>query len=328
VIRGTFPNGQPSLPMAGIYQGPVEGTYPFFLAERAIARLREYARSFHEEGKPFHLSLHFFGPHLPYYVPSEYAQMYDPGLVRRSPSMAETFAGKPAVQRAYCAHWAFDSYPWEIWQRVVAMYWGYVTLIDEQVGRVLDALQDLDLANSTAVFYTSDHGGFVGSHRLCDKGPMMYDDIYHVPLVARLPGPGVHGAVRDEMVTLMDLAPTFLELGGVPVPEYMDGRSLLPLLRGEAAADWEDAVYPQFHGHHFPYPQRAVRTRTHKLVVNPPDVNELYDLMDDPHELHNRYGHPAYATVQAELLQRLYARLVREGDNFYHWMTSLYDVSA
>lgn len=329
VIRGTFPNGQPSLPMAGIYEGPVEGTFSYFLAERTIERLRAYARSFREEGRPFHLSLHFFGPHLPYMVPEEYATMYDPALVEREPSWVETFAGKPHVQADYCRHWSVDTYPWPEWQRAVARYWGYVTLIDAQIGRVLAALDELGLAEETAVFFSTDHAGFVGAHRLADKGPMMYDDIYHIPFLARLPG-GARGEACDAFVTLMDLPATYLDLAGASAPEAMDGRSIAPMLREGASgvpADWPEEVCFQFHGHHFPYPQRGIRTRTHKLVINPADVNELYDLTRDPYELTNVYTHPGYDAVRRDLTRRLYAHLMAKDDAFRFWMTSLYDVS-
>nr|WP_238546958.1 sulfatase/phosphatase domain-containing protein [Saccharopolyspora erythraea] len=82
----------------------------------------------------------------------------------------------------------------------------------------------------------------------------------------------------------------------------------------------------EFHGHHFPYPQRMLRTDRYKLVVNPDSVNELYDLDDDPDELVNRYPHPELEPVRTRLMRRLYEILRRRGDNFYHWMTSMYDV--
>jgi arylsulfatase A-like enzyme len=325
-IRGTFPNGKPSIALAGIYQGPVEGTYPYFLAERTIQRLQEYARGYHDQGQPFFLRTDFFGPHLPYFIPQEYADLYDPALVQRSPSMDETFEDKPRVHLWYSQHWAFDTYPWETWQKIVAMYWGYVTLIDEQIGRILQAMDDLGLTEHTALFFSADHAGFVGNHRLSDKGPEMYDDIYRIPMLARWPGHFPVGAC-DAFVTLMDLMPTFLELAGVPIPEIVDGRSLLPLCQGAVPPNWPDEVFFQFHGHHFPYPQRGIRTRTHKLVVNPADVNELYDLTADPYELHNRINDPAYADVRRDLLQRLYRHLVDKRDNFYHWMTTMFEVS-
>jgi len=327
-FRGTFPNGKASLLMAAIYEGPVEGTFCYYLAERAIAMLRDMAASYRRDGRPFHLSLHFFGPHLPYTVPAEYADLYDPALVSRSPSMAETFAGKPSVQASYSRHWAFDTYAWKDWQRIVTMYWGYVTLIDAQIGRVLAALDEMALADRTAVVFSTDHGGFVGAHRLCDKGPAMYDDCYHIPLVARVPG-GAAGVPCDAMVTLMDLVPTWLELAGLSPADAspsLDGRSLLPLLRGEIPSGWPDEVYLQFHGHHFPYPQRGIRTRTHKLVINPADIDELYDLTADPYEMNNVARHPAYAGVLRDLACRLYHHMEAKGDNFRHWMTSHYDL--
>ncbi len=325
-IHGTFPNGKPSLPIGGIYEGPVEGTYPYFLAERTIAQLKKYAEGYHREGQPFFLRTDFFGPHLPYFIPQEYADMYDPNLVQRNPSMEERFEKKPRVHKWYALHWAFDTYSWETWQKLVAMYWGYITLIDEQIGRILNALDELGLTDNTVVFFGADHAGFVGNHRLSDKGPMMYDDIYRIPLLARWPGVAQPGTNCDRFVTLMDLMPTFLDLAGVRVPDYVHGRSIVPLLRGETPEDWPEEVFLQFHGHHFPYPQRGIRTRTHKLVVNPPDVNELYDLRRDPYELHNVYDDPAYADVRRDLMRRLYQHLIDTKDNFYHWMTTMFEV--
>jgi arylsulfatase A-like enzyme len=87
-------------------------------------------------------------------------------------------------------------------------------------------------------------------------------------------------------------------------------------------------VVAEFHGHHFPYPQRMIRTEDYKLVVNPADVNELYDLRADPDELQNRYDHPELAGVRRELMSRLYDVLRERGDNFYHWMTSMFEVGA
>ena len=189
----------------------------------------------------------------------------------------------------------------------------------------MDAVARLGLADDTATFFASDHGAFVGSHRMQDKGPAMYDDIYRVPLVAHLPG-GRRHAVEERFVSLMDLPATFLDLAGAPVPAAYAGRSLAPLLRGDVVDDWRDHIVAEFHGHHFPYPQRMIRTRSHKLVINPPDVNELYDLVNDPHELTNQIDNPAYADVQRALMRTLYADLKARGDNFYHWMTSMFYV--
>lgn len=327
-VRGTFPNGEPGNLLAGVLDQPVEATFEYFLAERTIERLREYARGYHDDGQPFFLGCHWFGPHLPYCIPTEYYHRYDPAAIDLPPSMVETFHGKPRVQEHYSAHWTFDSLTPDEWRRLIAAYWGYVTLIDEQVGRVLAAVDELGLRDTTTVLFSADHGEFTGAHRLHDKGPAMYDDIYRIPLLVRHPG-GRTGAVDDRFATLTDFTPTFLDLAGVPVPDHFDGRSLRPLLEtGKSPRDWPDFVTAEFHGHHFPYPQRMIRTRRYKLVVNPPDVNELYDLELDPHELHNRYDHPELADVRRELMGRLYTLLRERGDNFYHWMTTMFDVGA
>ncbi|TWD74916.1 arylsulfatase A-like enzyme [Kribbella amoyensis] len=322
-VRGTFANGEPGNLLGGILDQPVEATFEYFLAERTIERLRAYA----EDGRPFYLTCNWFGPHLPYLLPESYYRMYDPDEIELPVSVAETFADKPKVQQHYSSHWTFDSVGPDRWRELIAAYWGYVTLIDEQIGRVLAVVDELGLADDTAVFFTADHGEFTGSHRLHDKGPAMYDDIYRIPFLAKVPGSPA-GVVEDGFVTLTDLTPTFLELAGLDVPEYYQGRSLLPLVAGERPGDWPAEVTAEFHGHHFPYPQRMIRTDRYKLVVNPADRNELYDLRLDPHELQNRYEHPELAEVRRELMGRLYAILRDRGDNFYHWMTSMFEVGA
>jgi arylsulfatase A-like enzyme len=285
------------------------------------------------DGRPFFLAAHFFGPHLPYIVPDEFFDMYEPGQIQLPPSVAETFEHKPPVQRNYSAHWAYDTLDEDTSRKLIAVYWGYVTLIDRELGRILDAAERLGLTDSTAdrtaVMMTADHGEFTGAHRLHDKGPAMYDEIYRIPALVRVPGAPA-GQVRDEFVTLMDFTATILDLAGLPTDGAVDGRSLLPLVRAEPPPQppWRQTMLAEFHGHHFPYPQRMLRTRTHKLVVNPESCNELYDLVLDPDELVNRIADPDYAGVRRELLAELYRQLRDRGDNFYHWMTSMFEVGG
>lgn len=326
-VRGTFPNGEPGNLLAGITGQPAEATFEYFLAERTIERLRTYAETYRRDGRPFFLACNWFGPHLPYCLPEAYYRRYDPADVQLPASLAENFAAKPKVQQHYSAHWGLNSLPLEQWRELIAAYWGYVSLIDEQVGRITAVLDELGLTDETVVAFTADHGEFTGSHRLHDKGPAMYDDIYRIPLL--IAGPGIRqGASEDRFVTLIDLTPTIAELAGAPTPGHYDGASLVPMLRGDPLPDWPDFVVAEFHGHHFPYPQRMIRTHRHKLVINPADRNELYDLATDPHELHNRYEHPEFGPVRRELMRRLYQTLQERGDNFYHWMTSMFDVGA
>ncbi|NHC13298.1 sulfatase-like hydrolase/transferase [Motilibacter deserti] len=323
-VRGTLPNGGPGNLLAARLHQPVEATFEHYLATRAIEHLERYAEQARSDGTPFFLKLSFFGPHLPYILPDEYFDLVDPESVEMPRSVIETFEGKPPVQRNYSAHWTFDTMPIEASRKLIAVYQGYVALIDREVGRVLDAMDRLGLTDETAVFFTCDHGEFTGSHRLHDKGPAMYEDIYRTPGILRVPGQPA-GVVRDEFVSLLDCTATILELAGIDPAPAVDSRSLLPLTSG-ADVEWAEDVVCEFHGHHFPYPQRMLRNDRYKLVVNPDSVNELYDLELDPDELVNVYGHPEMRPVRDAMLQRLYTLLRERGDNFYHWMTSMYAV--
>jgi arylsulfatase A-like enzyme len=152
----------------------------------------------------------------------------------------------------------------------------------------------------------------------------MYEDIYRTPGVIRVPGHPA-GVVRGEFVSLLDCTATILDLAGADPARAVDSRSLLPLISGEPVA-WDDEIVCEFHGHHFPYAQRMLRTDRYKLVVNPESVNELYDLELDADELVNQYEHPELRAERDRMMRRLYERLRDRGDNFHHWMTSMFDV--
>ncbi|MCX4728756.1 sulfatase-like hydrolase/transferase [Streptomyces sp. NPDC090052] len=312
--------------IAGRLQQPPEATIEAFLTDRTLGLLDRYAADWKATGRPFMLSCHWYGPHLPYLIPDHYYDMYDPDDVPLPASMAETFAGKPAVQRQYSAYWSSDGFDAAAWRKLIAVYWGYVTMIDHQVGRILAALDDHGLRDGTAVFFTADHGEFTGAHRLNDKGPAMYEDIYRIPAIARVPG--APAQVCDAFANLIDLNPTILELAGAPLPDRCDGQSLLPLLHGGPSGDTRDEIVAEFHGHHFPYAQRMLRDRRYKLVHNPESVHELYDLETDPHELHNVYEAPAYAGIRRDLTVRLYRELLRRGDPAYSWMSYMADIGG
>ncbi|MHC3439157.1 sulfatase-like hydrolase/transferase [Natrialbaceae archaeon A-gly3] len=295
---------------------PLEATRAYFLAERTLEALDRHA-----DTNPFFHRTDFLGPHHPYVVPEPYASMYDPEEIDPPESYAETFAGKPAVHEQYVAYRGVDDFDWETWAEIIAKYWGFVTMIDDQIDRILEGLEERGLAEETMVVHASDHGDFVGNHRQFNKGPLMYEDTYHIPLQVRWPDVVPPGTVRDEPVSLVDLAPTFLEVGDASIREEIDGRSLRPLLEGESSADWPEAVFAEYHGDEFGlYSQRMVRTAQYKLVYNGPDRNELYDLEADPAELQNLIDHPAYADVRDELIDLLTAWMDETDDPNSTWV--------
>ncbi|APX97952.1 sulfatase-like hydrolase/transferase [Natronorubrum daqingense] len=299
----------------------VEDTRAYFLAERTIDALEGHAESGTDsDGDQFFHRADFYGSHHPYVVPEPYASMYEPSEIEPPESYAETYEGKPQVQENYLHYRGVEGFEWDIWAEAVAKYWGFITMIDDQLERILEALERLGLTEETAVIHASDHGDFVGGHRQFNKGPLMYDDTYRIPLQVRWPGVVDAGSVCDAPVHLHDLAPTFLELGGVDVPESFDARSLVPLLEASGDSDdvpeaWPESVFAQYHGDEFGlYTQRTVRTDRHKYVYNGPDVDELYDLEADPAELNNLIDHPGYADVRREMRQRL-IEWMRETDD-------------
>lgn len=322
-IRGTLPGGRPGHVLAARLQQPVEATFERFLTSLATDRLRQYAKDYNEADKPFCLHVHYFGPHLPYFIPDEYFDLIDPDEVELPGSFAETFLGKPPVQQNYSTYWSSDSFSADEWRKIVAVYRGYVALIDQEVGILLDELESLGLKGDTSIFFTADHGEFTGAHRLNDKGPAAYDDILKVPFLARIPGITHHGQ-SDAFVSLLDIPATILDLAGLDPSLAVDGQSILPLA-GENPPKRENIIC-EFHGHHFPLQQRTLITKEYKLVVSPESVSELYDRIADPNELNNLYSHPAYTEVRKELATKLYYQLRDRGDRaFANWMLAVTD---
>lgn len=175
------------------------------------------------------------------------------------------------------------------YQRYMQDYLACVQGVDDGVGKVLDYLEQAGLAKNTIVIYSADNGWYLGDLGLYDKR-FMYEPGLHVPLLAR--GPGIKaGHVATQFVGNIDLAPTFLDLAGLPVPAFMQGRSFAPLLRGEAPADWRTRFYYRYYhdpGHCNTAAHYGVRTATHKLIYYwKKDAYELFDLTKDPTEQHN-----------------------------------------
>ena len=198
-----------------------------------------------------------------------------------------------------------------IWkyQRYMQDYLGTIAAVDENVGRVLNYLDENNLSNNTIVVYTSDQGFYLGEHGWFDKR-FMYDESFKTPLLIRWPNEIKPGITQDEMVQNLDFAQTFLEIASVQAPEEMQGESLLPLLKGKEDTWEREAVYY----HYYEYPaEHAVKrhygiaTKDYKLIHFYYDVEEweLYDRKNDPQEMHNVFYDPGYAEVRKKMMQKL-----------------------
>lgn len=202
------------------------------------------------------------------------------------------------------------------YQRYLHDYLGCILSVDESVGRLLKFLDDEGLAQNTIVIYSSDQGFYLGEHGWFDKR-WFYEESVRTPLLARWPGVVKPGSENRNLVSNLDFASTFLEAAGQPVPSDIQGRSLLPIFRGQPPADWRKSFY--YHYYEFPGPHKvrkhyAVITDRYKLVhFYEPDVNywELFDREKDPQEMKSFYDDPAYAATRAELHTAL-ARLRKE----------------
>lgn len=217
------------------------------------------------------------------------------------------------------------------YQRYIKDYLRVVAAIDENVGRLLDYLDDHQLADNTVVVYTSDQGFFLGDHGWFDKR-LMYEESLTMPLLVRYPRLIEPGSVSDDIVVNVDFAPTLLDVAGVRVPDDLQGRSMMPLLAGERPGDWPTSMYYRYWMHndsshgcpaHF-----GVRTKTHKLICyyndpldqpgsRPPSQPvewELFDLEADPHEVNNIIDAAESVAVVRELHRLLLDHRHQVGD--------------
>jgi len=205
------------------------------------------------------------------------------------------------------------------YQRYIKDYLRCVASVDDNIGRVLDYLDESGLAENTIVIYSSDQGWFLGDHGWFDKR-WMYEESLKMPFIVRWPGVVKPGTVSKAMVSNVDFAETFLDMAGCAdqIPSDMQGRSVVPILRGKTPDDWRKSFYYhyyEFPGAHSVAKHYGVRTQRYKLIdYYRVGEWELFDLMEDPHELHSVYNDPAYAEVVKELKGEL-ARLQKQLDD-------------
>lgn len=269
-------------------------------------------------GQPWCLFIGPSGPHDPFVVPERFARLYDPCDIPLPPNYYDSLADKPRVyQRMRQQYWS-QLTPDEV-RESIAHYYAYCTMEDAMFGEVLDALEQTGQADETLVLRLSDHGEYAGAHGLYCKGVPAFREAYHVVALARWPkGIARPGRAVDAFITHADWAPTLLELAGLPVPDGLTGRSILPFFRDETPPDWPDTIYTQLNGVELYYSQRAVITKEFKYVYNGFDFDELYDLRHDPHEMINLAAHPDYQEIKKELVRRMWRFADREQDIIFN----------
>lgn len=189
-------------------------------------------------------------------------------------------------------------------------YYAEIELLDDQFGRLMRYIEEIGEKDNTIVIFMSDHGEMAGDHGLYWKGAYFYEGLVHVPLIMSCPSRFIPGLRSDALVELVDIAPTLLELAGQEVPFYMQGKSLVPILTGQANPHYhKDAVYSEFYhclkGSHDDLYATMYYDGRYKIVnYHGKDFGELYDHQTDPDEFCNLWDVPEYAELKAALIQR------------------------
>lgn len=325
VFRGQGDYRNPVLNVNGTRRA-LEGYNADVLTDEAIRFLR--ARP---AGRPFFLHLAFKNVHFPFQPADRHRAQFAGQPVPRPVTMADTeenYATQPrwVRERRFGIHGVdhmettpFDQDPVPDFDALVRGYAGAVKSLDENLERLLAFLDEAGLATNTTVVYTSDNGFHLGEHGFYDKRDA-YETSIRVALLVRAPGLAAAESSTDRLVQNIDLAPTLLEMAGVAVPAglRMDGRSFLPLLRGETPADWRQHILYEYHWEwNFPATPTlfAIRTARYKYIYHHGiwDKDCLFDLETDPIERHNLIGVPAFQEQARQLRAQLFRELGASG---------------
>lgn len=282
--------------------------------------------------QPWFMWLSIPDPHPPFMVGAPYNTMYDETPIDPPAWTEDEMRNKPDRQR-FVVEWDRygKEYAGDRIDKLRRIYWGMVSCIDTHVGKLLDALESRGLDDNTIVIFTSDHGDYMGDHRMIRKGPHVYEALTHVPLMIRW-GDRFKPRSTDAFMSNVDLFPTLCDLAGLPTPEQVQGVSLADFLQNEGDPPRDAAFFE--HGkpgqplrqdtiteteyatlrdqdmHHLCPPvytgrTRGIRTDRWKYIHNVGDVDELYDLDNDPNELANLADEPQYNDVLHEHRRRL-----------------------
>ncbi len=315
--------GQPK--RYGAWDLPAELHYSNWTASRTIALVEESAQS----DKPFFGWASFHDPHPPYLIPEPWASMYDPAdmepgtllenemellpehfrLTQQERPDYSAYQETPHGNHGFNSHLQDD----EKGRRDMAIYYGMVSFMDEQIGRILDALDEQGLSENTLIVFTTDHGHFLGQHGLWHKGAFHYEDAIRVPFIASWPGHIAAGAQSEALQSLVDLAPTFLAACDLPISGAMQGVNQLPVWANEIE-NARDEVIVEFRHQPTRVHLRTLVTKRYKLTIyRDQTYGELFDLQADPDERRNLWDDAPSAEVKAEMFQRLaYAEMRRE----------------
>lgn len=284
-----------------------EQTRTHWLAQHVIKLIKEYV----VEGKNWHIRFDTSDPHLPCYPAREFLDMYDKNLIQEWGNFRDDLKNKPYIQRQQVYNWSLEDANWKMWQGYLQRYFANITQLDDAIGMVVNVLKELGIYDKTIIVYTSDHGDAGGSHKMVDKHYVMYEEEVHVPLVVRVPGIK-HHIVREFVNNQLDMAAFICDV--YKLNYQTQGQSLLPLIKNEYL-NWRKYAFSNYNGQQFGlFVQRMVRDHRMKYIWNLTDIDELYDLKEDPWELHNLVYDDKYKLELTRLRKVLYDDLRQRKD--------------
>ena len=251
--------------------------------------------------RPFVLWYSFWGPHTPICPSVPWSRQYDPDQLTLPPNLGTIDEHMPGVEKLLTKSGKFSEEHFH--RQTLAYYYGLVSQIDYNIGRVLNELDALDLSDNTIVVYTADHGEMMAEHGAWTKGRTGYDAQIRVPLIIRWPGNFSTGKRLSELVCSIDLLPTLLDAAGLAIPDNVQGLSLVPLVQGNTE-QWRDYAFSEIGGS---TKNTCIMTRsqTHKYILfrtdDQTEHEQLFDLVKDPWEMHNAVADERYAEVLTDL---------------------------
>ena len=343
------------LPGQGLYHDPEmidmgeKKVYPGYVTDIITDLSLDWLKERNPE-QPFMLMTHHKAPHRPWDPDEKLMHLYQNTDIPEPETFHDDYSNRASAAREAKMRVDRDmtdrdlKYPvpegltsaeekqWK-YQRYIKDYLRCVASIDNNVGRMLDYLDQEGLAENTIVVYTSDQGFFLGDHGWYDKR-FMYEESLRMPFVMRYPREIEAGSINDDMILNLDFAQTFLDCTDVDQTDEMQGRSFRPLMNGKTIEDWRTSMYYRYWmhlAHHHVYAHYGLRTHDHKLIYyyadglgtpgsaddpKPPEW-ELFDLKKDPHEINSVYNNPDYSEIQAQLTSELYQLQSQFGDQPY-----------
>lgn len=273
------------------------------------------------DDKPFFVLCSFVDPHHPFDPPVPYDTMYDINKLESPIKLLNEFKDKPPhfIKHLTGNGYSNEKYDYRKlsdtdWKKVKAAYYGMITLIDDNIGRILSKIKEKNIENDTLILFTSDHGELMGDHGILFKGPFHYDSLIKAPMIVKWPGVVPRGSRYSQITEHVDIMPTILEYTGIRPPYGTQGVSMSSILRGDKGSGREYGI-TEFNCYDWGLSLKTLTGKRYKLTYYcGEDYGELYDRNKDPNEFMNLWDSEEYKEIKNELMKKLIDRIIETED--------------